>query len=140
MIENKEQFKEFRVNNGYTQKEFAAALGFSEDYISAIERGTRPLNEYICAKVENLRRPAATLKVVIDEADEKNKRVAAEELKTYGDEYIDCMEKIEEARLTMKDIIDSAREKGISKDMIIAYCTTKTLTEFNKKIIKSAIF
>ncbi len=73
MIENKEQFKEFRVNNGYTQKEFAAALGFSEDYISAIERGTRPLTEYICAK-----------------------------------------------------------EKGISKEMIIA--------EFNKKIIKSAIF
>lgn len=26
MIESKEQFKEFRVNNGYTQKEFAAAL------------------------------------------------------------------------------------------------------------------
>lgn len=58
-------------------------------------------------------------------------------MKTYGDEYIDCMEKIEEARLTMKDIIDSAKEKGISKEMIIA---TKTLTEFNKKIIKSAIF
>lgn len=73
MIENKEQFKEFRVNNGYTQKEFAAALGFSEDYISAIERGTRPLTECICAKVENLRRPTATLKVVIDEADEKTK-------------------------------------------------------------------
>lgn len=31
MIENKEQFKEFRVNNGYTKKEFAAALGFSKD-------------------------------------------------------------------------------------------------------------
>lgn len=45
MIESKEQFKEFRVNNGYTQKEFAAALGFSEDYISAIERGTRPLTD-----------------------------------------------------------------------------------------------
>lgn len=76
---------------------------------------------------------------ILDEK-EKNKRVAAEELKNYGDEYIDCMEKIEEARLTMKDIIDSAKEKGISKEMIIAYCTTKTLTEFNKKIIKSAIF
>lgn len=76
---------------------------------------------------------------VLDEADEKNKKEATKELIALGDRYLDFLEQAEEAKLSMKDIIDDAKEKGITKEMIISYCTTKTLTEFNKKIFKSAI-
>lgn len=76
---------------------------------------------------------------ILDEADEKNKKEATKELIALGDRYLDFLKQVEEAKLSMKNIIDDAKEKGITKEMIIYYCATKTLTEFNKKIFKSAI-
>lgn len=38
-------FKEFRKNLNMRQKEFAALLGVSEDYVSKIERGKRKISD-----------------------------------------------------------------------------------------------
>lgn len=134
-----EEFKKFRIEKGYTQKKLAEAIGFSEDYISKIERNERPITDYILEKLNNLKEGKSTMEEVLDEADEKNKKEATKELIALGDRYLDFLKQVEEAKLSMKDIIDNAKEKGITKEMIISYCTTKTLTGFNKKIFKSAI-
>ena len=134
-----EEFKKFRIEKGYTQKKLAEAIGFSKDYISKIERNERPITDYILEKLNNLKEGKSTMEDVLDEADEKNKKEATKELIALGDRYLDFLEQVEEAKLSMKDIIDDAKEKGITKEMIISYCATKTLTEFNKKIFKSAI-
>lgn len=134
-----EEFKKIRIEKGYTQKELAQKIGFSEDYISKIERGERPVSDYILEKLNNLKERKSTMEDILNEADEKNKKEATKELIALGDKYIDFLEQVEEAKLSMKDIIEDAKEKGITKEMIISYCTTKTLTDFNKKIFKSAI-
>ena len=134
-----EEFKKFRIEKGYTQKKLAEAIGFSEDYISKIERNERPITDHILEKLNNLKDGKSTMEEVLDEADEKNKKEATKELIALGDRYLDFLEQVEEAKLSMKGIVDYAKEKGITKEMIISYCTTKTLTEFNKKIFKSAI-
>lgn len=134
-----EEFKKIRIEKGYTQKELAQKIGFSKDYISKIERDERPVSDYILEKINNLKERKTAMDKILDEADEKNKKEATKELIALGDRYLDFLEQVEEAKLSMKDIIDNAKEKGITKEMIISYCTTKTLTEFNKKIFKSAI-
>lgn len=130
-----EEFKEFRIEKGYTQKKLAEAIGFSEDYISKIERNEQPITDYILEKLNNLKEKKSTIEEILNEADEKNKKEATKELIALGDRYLDFLEQVEEAKLSMKDIVNDAKEKGITKEMIISYCTTKTLTEFNKKNI-----
>ena len=83
---------------------------------------------------KKLKEKKSTMEEILNEADEKNKKEATIELIALGDRYLDFLEQVEEAKLSMKDIVDNAIEKGITKEMIISYCTTKTLTEFNKKI------
>ena len=134
-----EEFKKFRIEKGYTQKKLAEAIGFGEDYISKIERNEQPITDYILEKLNNLKEKKSTMEEILNEADEKNKKEATKELIALGDRYLDFLERVEEAKLSMKDIVNDAKEKGITKEMIISYCTTKTLTEFNKKIFKSAI-
>lgn len=134
-----EEFKKIRIEKGYTQKELAKEIGFSEDYVSKIERNERPVSDCILEKINNLKERKTAMDEILDEADEKNKKEATKELIALGDRYLDFLEQVEEAKLSMKNIIDDAKEKGITKEMIISYCTTKTLTEFNKKIFKSAI-
>lgn len=134
-----EEFKKIRIEMGYTQKKLAEAIGFSEDYISKIERNERPITDYILEKLNNLKEKKSTMEEILNEADEKNKKEATKELIALGDRYLDFLEQVEEAKLSMKDIVEDAKVKGITKEMIISYCTTKTLTEFNKKIFKSAI-
>lgn len=134
-----EEFKKIRIEKGYTQKKLAEAIGFSEDYISKIERNERPITDYILEKLNNLKEKKSTMEEILNEADEKNKKEATKELIALGDMYLDFLEQVEEAKLSMKDIVEDAKVKGITKEMIISYCTTKTLTEFNKKIFKSAI-
>lgn len=134
-----EEFKKFRIEKGYTQKKIAEAIGFSEDYISKIERNKRPITDCILEKLNNLKEEKSTMEEILNEADEKNKKEATKELIALGDRYLDFLKQVEEAKLSMKNIIDDAKEKRITKEMIISYCTTKTLTEFNKKIFKSAI-
>lgn len=131
--------KKIRIEKGYTQKKLAEAIGFSEDYISKIERNERPITDYILEKLNNLKEKKSTMEEILNEADEKNKKEATKELIALGDRYLDFLEQVEEAKLSMKDIVKDAKVKGITKEMIISYCTTKTLTEFNKKIFKSAI-
>ena len=134
-----EEFKKIRIEKGYTQKELAKEIGFSEDYVSKIEKNERPVSDYILEKINNLKERKTAMDEILDEADEKNKKEATKELIALGDRYLDFLEQVEEVKLSMKNIIDDAKEKGITKEMIISYCTTKTLTEFNKKIFKSAI-
>ena len=134
-----EEFKKIRIEKGYTQKELAKEIGFSEDYVSKIEKNERPVSDYILEKINNLKEKKTAMDEILDEADEKNKKEATKELIALGDRYLDFLEQVEEVKLSMKNIIDDAKEKGITKEMIISYCTTKTLTEFNKKIFKSAI-
>lgn len=77
-----EEFKKFRIEKGYTQKKLAEAIGFSEDYISKIERNERPITDHILEKLNNLKDEKSTMEEILDEADEKNKK--------RSDKRIDC--------------------------------------------------
>lgn len=131
--------KKSELKRAILKKKLAEAIGFSEDYISKIERNERPITDYILEKLNNLKEKKSTMEEILNEADEKNKKEATKELIALGDRYLDFLEQVEEAKLSMKDIVDDAKEKGITKEMIISYCKIKTLTEFDKKIFKSAI-
>ena len=69
-----EEFKKFRIEKGYTQKKLAEAIGFSEDYISKIERNELPITDCILEKLNNLKKKKSTMKEILNEADEKNKK------------------------------------------------------------------
>lgn len=87
-------FKEFRKNLNLKQKEFAALLGVSEDYVSKIERGQRKISDEIEKKINKIiedgeKPKAATLEDVCKEADEANKKGFSKELRYYGQMYLD---------------------------------------------------
>ena len=114
-----EEFKKIRIEKGYTQKKLAEAIGFSEDYISKIERNEQPITDYILEKLNNLKEKKSTIEEILNEADEKNKKEATKELIALGDRYLDFLEQVEEAKLSMKDIVKDAKVKGITKDAYI---------------------
>uniref|UniRef100_A0AAU8AY63 HTH XrE protein n=1 Tax=Dulem virus 29 TaxID=3145747 RepID=A0AAU8AY63_9CAUD len=135
---NSEEFKKTRINKGYTQKSLAKAIGFSEDYISKIERGERPVTDYILEKLNHLQEKNSTMEVILDEADEKNKRKIGQALAQYGDEYQEQTENIERAKMIQKSIIERAEREGITKGMIASYCVAINLDDFNLDVLIQA--
>lgn len=137
-------FKEFRKNLNMKQKEFAALLGVSEDYVSKIERGKRKISDEIEKKINKIiedgeKPKATTLEEVCKEADEANKKGFSKELRYYGQMYLDRQRQIELAKKSQKSIIEMAKNKGITKEMIVSYCSVIQLEDFNKNVLFAAV-
>ncbi len=137
-------FKEFRKNLNMKQKEFATLLGVSEGYISKVERGQRKISDEIEKKINKIiedgeKPKAATLEDVCKEADEANKKGFSEELRYYGQMYLDQKNTIELAKKSQKSIIEMAKNKSITKEMIISYCSVIQLEDFSKNVLFAAV-
>lgn len=137
-------FKEFRKNLNMKQKEFAALLGVSEDYVSKIERGQRKISDEIEKKINKIiedgeKPKAATLEDVCKEADEANKKGFSEELRYYGQMYLDRQNTIELAKSRKSQLLKWQKNKGITKEMIISYCSVIQLEDFNKNVLFAAV-
>ena len=76
---------------------------------------------------------------ILIEADNKNKEGFASSLRAYGEDYIRYKNQIELAKKCIKSLFDGAEDKGITKDMIVAYAQTVQLEEFNAKVLCSAV-
>lgn len=81
----------------------------------------------------------AYLEDVCKEADEANKKGFSEELRYYGQMYLDRQRQIELAKKSQKSIIEMAKNKGITKEMIISYCSVIQLEDFNKNVLFAAV-
>ena len=81
----------------------------------------------------------ATMEQVVAEADEKNKKGFAVALREFGEQYIRYKNSLDRAKMCIKDTIDMAKEKGITKDMLLAYASAVQLEDFNAKVLCSAV-
>lgn len=81
----------------------------------------------------------ATMEQVVAEADEKNKKGFAVALREFGEQYIRYKNSLDIAKMCIKDTIDMAKEKGITKDMLLAYASAVQLEDFNAKVLCSAV-
>lgn len=76
---------------------------------------------------------------IIDEADEKNKKAIIEDLQELGESYEYAENRLKEAKLSLKSILDDAKERGISKTMLEAYVSLRRMSALNKKAIFGAV-
>jgi RNA polymerase subunit RPABC4/transcription elongation factor Spt4 len=81
----------------------------------------------------------ATMEQVVAEADEKNKKGFAVALREFGEQYIRYKNSLDIAKECIKDTIEMAKEKGITKDMLLAYASAVQLEDFNAKVLCSAV-
>ena len=80
-----------------------------------------------------------SMEQVVAEADEKNKKGFAVALREFGEQYIRYKNSLDRAKMCIKDTIDMAKEKGITKDMLLAYASAVQLEDFNAKVLCSAV-
>lgn len=65
---------------------------------------------------------------------------ATEECPDYNEQmYLDRQRQIELAKKSQKSIIEMAKNKGITKEMIISYCSVIQLEDFNKNVLFAAV-
>lgn len=81
----------------------------------------------------------ATMEEVVAEADEKNKKGFAVSLRMFGEQYIQYKDQLERAKMCIKDTLEMAKEKGITKDMLLSYVSAVQLEDFNAKVLCSAV-
>ena len=81
----------------------------------------------------------ATMEQVVAEADEKNKKGFAVALREFGEQYIQYKNSLDRAKECIKDTIEMAKDKGITKDMLLAYASAVQLEDFNAKVLCSAV-
>lgn len=81
----------------------------------------------------------ATIEQVVSEADEKNKKGFAVVLREFGEQYIRYKNSLDRAKECIKDTIEMAKDKGITKDMLLAYASAVQLEDFNAKVLCSAV-
>lgn len=81
----------------------------------------------------------ATIEQVVSEADEKNKKGFAVALREFGEQYIRYKNSLDRAKECIKDTIEMAKDKGITKDMLLAYASAVQLEDFNAKVLCSAV-
>lgn len=81
----------------------------------------------------------ATIEQVVSEADEKNKKGFAVALREFGEQYIQYKNSLERAKICIKDTLEMAKGKGITKDMLLAYASAVQLEDFNAKVLCSAV-
>ena len=80
-----------------------------------------------------------SIEQVVAEADEKNKKGFAVALREFGEQYIQYKNSLERAKMCIKDTLEMAKEKGITKDMLLAYASAVQLEDFNAKVLCSAV-
>lgn len=79
------------------------------------------------------------MKDALHEADEKNSKRIADDLKELGDEYENAMKRLCEAKLSCKSLIDRGKEIGITKVMIETYISMKKFNNLNRFAVMNAI-
>ena len=79
------------------------------------------------------------MKDALHEADEKNSKRIADDLKELGDEYENAMKRLCEAKLSCKSLIDRGKEIGITKVMIETYISMKKFNNLNRFTVMNAI-
>lgn len=82
---------------------------------------------------------AVSMEQVVAEADEKNKKGFAVALREFGEQYIQYKNSLDRAKMCIKETIEMAKEKGITKDMLLAYASAVQLEDFNAKVLCSAV-
>ena len=80
-----------------------------------------------------------TMEDVLHEADEKNSKRIAEDLKELGDAYEAALGRVQEGKLSCKSIIDRGKEIGITKGMIENYISMKNYNNLNRFAVMGAI-
>jgi RNA polymerase subunit RPABC4/transcription elongation factor Spt4 len=80
-----------------------------------------------------------SMEQVVAEADEKNKKGFAVALREFGEQYIRYKNSLDRAKECIKDTIEMAKDKGITKDMLLAYASAVQLEDFNAKVLCSAV-
>lgn len=80
-----------------------------------------------------------SMEQVVAEADEKNKKGFAVALREFGEQYIRYKNSLDRAKKCIKDTIEMAKDKGITKDMLLAYASAVQLEDFNAKVLCSAV-
>lgn len=58
--------------------------------------------------------PKNTMDEIIEEADEKNKKAMIEDLQELGESYEYAENRLKEARLSIKSILEDAKDRGLS--------------------------
>lgn len=76
---------------------------------------------------------------ILNEADEVNKKAIIEDLQELGESYELADNRLKEAKLSIKSILDDAKERGISKTMLEAYVSLRRMSALNKKAIFGAV-
>lgn len=92
-----------------------------------------------CGSGDIFEEETATMEQVVAEADEKNKKGFAVSLRMFGEQYIQYKNSLERAKMCIKDTLEMAKEKGITKDMLLAYASAVQLEDFNAKVLCSAV-
>lgn len=92
-----------------------------------------------CGSGDIFEEETATIEQVVAEADEKNKKGFAVALREFGEQYIQYKNSLDRAKMCIKDTIEMAKEKGITKDMLLAYASAVQLEDFNAKVLCSAV-
>lgn len=83
--------------------------------------------------------PKNTMDEIIEEADEKNKKAMIEDLQELGESYEYAENRLKEARLSIKSILEDAKDRGISKTMLEAYVSLRRMSTLGKKAIFGAV-
>lgn len=76
---------------------------------------------------------------IIEEADEINKKAMIEDLQELGESYEYAENRLKEAKLSIKSILEDAKERGISKTMLEAYVSLRRMSTLGKKAIFGAV-
>lgn len=80
-----------------------------------------------------------TMEDILRESDERNSQKVAKDLKELGEEYVNAKKRAEEAKLSLKSLIEEAKELGISKAMLETYVGLCAVSDFNKMVIFGAV-
>lgn len=83
--------------------------------------------------------PKNTMDQIIDEADEKNKKAMIEDLQELGESYEYAENRLKEAKLSIKSILEDAKDRGISKTMLETYVSLHRMSTLGKKAIFIAV-
>ena len=83
--------------------------------------------------------PKNTMDEIIEEADEKNKKAMIEDLQELGESYEYAENRLKEAKLSIKSILEDAKDRGISKTMLEAYVSLRRMSALGKKAIFGAV-
>lgn len=105
-----------------------------------IEENEAPTSKGELVLVEpEVEEPKNTMDQIIEEADEKNKKAMIEDLQELGESYEYAENRLKEAKLSIKSILEDAKDRGISKTMLEAYVSLHRMSTLGKKAIFGAV-